>query len=268
MKTVFNLCYKDNLYMDLFLPEQKEFFTIIHFHGGGLIEGDKGDSHEYCKHLADQGFAVFTANYSLLPNNRFPSFCYDAAEAVKYAVDNISKYGKSKGIIISGQSAGAYLTLMLCFNKEYLSSVGINSEDIISVNTLTGEKSLMKYIVDYEWVDGKNLAYEAVMETLKTKMDGLKSMKNGNYTPALPDVKFLDEENNVIVKINVSTGEVTDAADNPYLEDDVSNEINAVKTYSEYALMVEALKTITDDPNLVQASSKVAERGNTFRYGE
>ena len=132
MKTVFNLNYKDNLYMDLFLPEQKEFFTVIHFHGGGLIEGDKGDSHEYCKHLADKGFAVFTANYSLLPNNRFPSFCYDAAEAVKYAIDNISKYGKSKGIIISGQSAGAYLTLMLCFNKEYLSSVGINSEDIFA----------------------------------------------------------------------------------------------------------------------------------------
>ena len=132
MKTVFNLCYKDNLYMDLFLPEQKEFFIVIHFHGGGLIEGDKGDSHEYCKHLADQGFAVFTANYSLLPNNRFPSFCYDAAEAVKYAVDNISKYGKSKGIIISGQSAGAYLTLMLCFNNEYLSSLSINNEDIFA----------------------------------------------------------------------------------------------------------------------------------------
>ena len=116
--------------MDLFLPEQEEFFTIIHFHGGGLIEGDKGDTHQFCEHLTKLGFAVATANYSLLPEKRFPEFLYDAAKAVKYIKEHISQYGKSKGFIISGQSAGAYITLMLCFNKEYLNSVGINNNEI------------------------------------------------------------------------------------------------------------------------------------------
>ena len=130
MRSVKNLNFYKDLYLDLFLPDKEEFFTIIHFHGGGLIEGDKGDTHQYCEHLAKAGYAVATANYSLLPNNKFPSFLFDAAYAVKYVMDNISKYGKSKGFIISGQSAGAYITLMLCFNKEYLESVNIKNKDI------------------------------------------------------------------------------------------------------------------------------------------
>lgn len=130
MKSIKNINYYKDLYADLFLPDQEEFFTIVYFHGGGLIEGDKGDSHQFCEHLAKNGYAVLTANYSLLPNNKFPLFLYEAANAVKWVKDNISKYGKSKGIIISGQSAGAYITLMLCFNKEYLSSVNIDVNEI------------------------------------------------------------------------------------------------------------------------------------------
>ena len=91
MKTAFNINFYQDKYLDLFLPEKEEFITIIHFHGGGLVEGDKGDTHKYCEHLANLGFAVATANYSLLPNNKFPSFVNDASEAVKYVIDNISK---------------------------------------------------------------------------------------------------------------------------------------------------------------------------------
>ena len=131
MKSVKNLNFYKDHYMDLFLPKKEDFLTIIHFHGGGLIEGDKGDTHQYCEHLVKAGFAVATANYSLLPNSKFPDFVYDAAQAVKYVLDNISKYGKSKGFIVSGQSAGAWLTLMLCLNKEYLKSVGVDSNQII-----------------------------------------------------------------------------------------------------------------------------------------
>ena len=130
MRTAKNLNFYQDLYLDLFLPEQKDFFTIIHFHGGGLIEGDKGDVHQYCEHLANAGFAVATANYRLLPQAKFPDFLFDAAQAVKYVIENISKYGNSKGFIVSGQSAGAYITLMLCFNKEYLESVNIETNDI------------------------------------------------------------------------------------------------------------------------------------------
>lgn len=129
-KSVKNINYFKDQYLDLFLPNKEEFFTIIHFHGGGLIEGDKGDTHNYVEHLTKYGFAVATANYPLLPDNKFPSFLYSASEAVRWVKDHISQYGKSKGLIISGQSAGAYITLMLCFNHEYLDSVGISNQEI------------------------------------------------------------------------------------------------------------------------------------------
>ena len=132
MKSVKNINYYKDLYMDLFLPNQEEFFTIVHFHGGGLVEGDKGDTHKYVEHLAKNGFAVYTANYSTYPNTRFPEPLFEAANAVKYAIKDISKYGKSKGIIISGQSAGAWIALMLCFNHEYLDSVNVKNEDVVA----------------------------------------------------------------------------------------------------------------------------------------
>ncbi len=113
--------------MDIFFPEVEDFFTIVYFHGGGLIEGDKGDSHEFVKHLTKLGFAVATANYSLLTEKKFPECVKDAARAVKYVKDNI----KSKGILVMGQSAGAYLTLMLCLNKEYLKEVGVDNKEIV-----------------------------------------------------------------------------------------------------------------------------------------
>ena len=122
-----NINFYTDLYMDIFYPEQEEYFTIVYFHGGGLVEGDKGDSHEFVKHLTKLGFAVATANYSLITEKKFPQCVKDAAQAVKYVKDHI----KSKGILVMGQSAGAYLTLMLCLNKEYLKEVGIDNKDII-----------------------------------------------------------------------------------------------------------------------------------------
>ena len=130
MRREFNLNFYKDLYMDLFLPEAEEFFTVVHFHGGGLVEGDKGDAHQFCEHLAKLGFAVASANYSLITEKKFPECLEDAAHAVKYLKENISKYGKSKGLIISGQSAGAWITLMLCFDHKHLESVGLNNEDI------------------------------------------------------------------------------------------------------------------------------------------
>lgn len=150
MKKEFNLNFYKDHYLDLFIPDKKEFYTIIHFHGGGLVEGDKGDTHRYCEHLANAGFAVATANYSLLPNSRFPSFCNDAAQAVKYVIDNISKYGKSKGFIISGQSAGAWLTLMLCFNKEYLKKAGVDERLIVGYISESGQPTSHFHVLEIE----------------------------------------------------------------------------------------------------------------------
>ena len=148
MKPYQNINFYQDKYLDLFVPEKEEFITIIHFHGGGLIEGDKGDTYQYVEHLVAAGFGVATANYSLLPDNKFPSFVKDAAEAVKYAIDNIVRYGNSNKFIISGQSAGAYLTLMLCLNKEYL---GDYQNKIIGYISDAGQPTSHFNILKYQY---------------------------------------------------------------------------------------------------------------------
>ena len=132
--------------MDIFFPEVEDFFTIVYFHGGGLVEGDKGDTHEFVKHLTKLGFAVATANYSLITEKKFPECVKDAAKAVKYVKDNI----KSKGILVMGQSAGAYLTLMLCLNKEYLKEVGIDNKEIVAWISDAGQPTTHFNILKYE----------------------------------------------------------------------------------------------------------------------
>jgi hypothetical protein len=141
-----NVNFHKDLYMDIFFPEVEDFFTIVYFHGGGLVEGDKGDSHEFVKHLTKLGFAVATANYSLLTEKKFPECVKDAARAVKYVKDNI----KSKGILVMGQSAGAYLTLMLCLNKEYLKEVSIDNKDIVAWISDAGQPTTHFNILKYE----------------------------------------------------------------------------------------------------------------------
>ncbi len=141
-----NINFHKDLYMDIFFPEVEEFFTIVYFHGGGLVEGDKGDTHEFVKHLTKLGFAVATANYSLLTEKKFPECVEDAAKAVKYVKDNI----KSKGILVMGQSAGAYLTLMLCLNKEYLKEVSIDNKDIVAWISDAGQPTTHFNILKYE----------------------------------------------------------------------------------------------------------------------
>lgn len=136
--------------MDSFFPDKEEFFTIIHFHGGGLVEGDKGDTHTFCEHLTNKGFAVFTANYSLLQEAKFPTMLEDAAQAVKYVFSNVSKYGKSNGFIISGQSAGAWITLMLCFNKKYLEDAGVDSHKIVGWISESGQPTTHFHILEKE----------------------------------------------------------------------------------------------------------------------
>ena len=150
MKKVFNKNFYEDLYLDMFIPDRDEFYTIIHFHGGGLVEGDKGDTHEFCEHLCNRGFAVATANYGLMPDAKFPDYIYDAAYAVKYVVDHISKYGRCRGFIISGSSAGGYIALMLCLNKEYLEFARVDRNKIVGYVSESGQPTTHFNILDRE----------------------------------------------------------------------------------------------------------------------
>ena len=130
MKSYFDLVYDKNLHLDLHLPESDNFDLFIYFHGGGLSAGHHKGMEVVAKDLTKQNIALASVEYSLYPNAKYPDFIEDAANSVKWLKDNISAYGKCNRIFVGGSSAGGYLSMMLCFDKQWLNAVGLNPTDI------------------------------------------------------------------------------------------------------------------------------------------
>lgn len=133
MKKSLNLvyCKENNLALDLYLPDSKNFKIIVYFHGGALEFGNKQGQNtiEIAKAFVDAGYGFASCEYRKYPNAKFPDFILDGAKAVSFIEQNLSSFG-GDGIIVSGQSAGAYISLMLCVNSSYLLAENVNISKI------------------------------------------------------------------------------------------------------------------------------------------
>lgn len=123
--------YEKNI-LDIYSPEIQNFKTIVYFHGGGLDSGNKSDSNyaEIAKTFVENGYCFVSVEYRMYPEAKFPDYLSDAAKSIKFIYDNIEKYGGNKQIIVSGQSAGAWISLMLCLDRKYLEREGLSNGDI------------------------------------------------------------------------------------------------------------------------------------------
>ena len=132
MRTEFDVEYKSGLYIDFYLPDSEEFDVFVYFHGGGLCVGNrKGNEIKvFAPFLANRGIAVASVEYTMYPTAKFPDFIEDCADAVAWIKGNICSYGKCKRLFVGGSSAGGYMSMMLCFNGEYLNKRGLKPIDI------------------------------------------------------------------------------------------------------------------------------------------
>ena len=132
MKTFTDICYCEThkQYLDIHLPECKNFPVFIYFHGGGLESGDKAKQQALYSFLADHGVAVVAPNYRMYPAAHYPDFLVDCAKAVAWTFENIGTYGNATEIYVGGSSAGGYISQMLCFDDSWLSAHEIKPSDI------------------------------------------------------------------------------------------------------------------------------------------
>lgn len=132
MKAFTDICYceEHKQYLDVYLPECKNFSVFVYFHGGGLECGDKANQQVLYRFLADHGVAVVEANYRMYPAAHYPDFLVDCAKAVAWTIQNIGTYGNATEIYVGGSSAGGYISQMLCFDASWLSAHGIKPSDI------------------------------------------------------------------------------------------------------------------------------------------
>lgn len=110
--------------------------VVVWFHGGGLTSGEKHIPEE----LKEQGYVVIAPNYRLIPKVGVTECIDDAAEAVAWAFDNASRYGGDpERIIVSGHSAGGFLTSMVGLDRSRLAPYGKDPDSIAALIPFSGQ---------------------------------------------------------------------------------------------------------------------------------
>lgn len=111
----------------VYFPKKKNkesFAGLIFFHGGGFVIGSIKTHDHLCRRLSRLSSAViFSVEYRLAPEFKFPSAILDSADAVKWIFENIKKFNVNKNKIgIAGDSAGACIAavMSILFRKHKL----------------------------------------------------------------------------------------------------------------------------------------------------
>lgn len=128
--------------LDLYLPEGKDFPTLVWFHGGGLKEGSKTEDNipKVAARFAEEGIAVVAANYRFSPKVLYPAYIEDAAAAVAWTLRNIAQHGGSTAaVFVGGHSAGGYLALMVGMNPDYLNKEGLRLDQLAGLIPFSGQ---------------------------------------------------------------------------------------------------------------------------------
>ena len=144
---------KERCRLDLLYPTHlKNFTTVVWFHGGGLTGGEKFVPEE----LDRKGIAVVAVSYRLSPKVQAPAYIEDAAAAVAWTFRNIERYGGSKrNIIVSGHSAGGYLTSMIGLDPKWLKSHDIDANKIAGLVPFSGHTITHFTVRGERGIDGK-----------------------------------------------------------------------------------------------------------------
>lgn len=122
--------------LDIRVPSEPGVYpVVVWFHGGGLESGNKYFPGE----MLDAEAVLVAANYRLVPKVEVKDCLDDAAAAVAWVIENIDQYGGDPGqVIVSGHSAGGYLTSMIGLDKQWLAKYNVDADDINALFPFSG----------------------------------------------------------------------------------------------------------------------------------
>lgn len=129
---------KTRCVLDLSTPDnEKNFPTLIWFHGGGIARGNK----HYPGGIDRKKIAVAAVNYRLSGKDaECPDYIYDAAAAVAWVLKHIREYGGNPEMVyVSGHSAGGYLSAMVALAPKYLKTFGADPKQLAAVLPVSGQ---------------------------------------------------------------------------------------------------------------------------------
>lgn len=191
MKSILDLSYSAANHplqkLDIHLPDEGHAFPVfLYFHGGGFENGDKGGRDLLFSHLTSLGIAVVSANYRLYPEAKYPDFMEDGAEAVAWVKKNFSAYGQMKSLYLGGSSAGAHLTMALCFDKKWLGRHGISPMDVSGFVHDSGQPTCHFNMLKERGIDPRRILVDETAPLFHVGMDA-----------EYPPMKFIVSDNDM-----------------------------------------------------------------------
>ncbi len=195
MKEYKDIVYKKlktrNLYLDIYLPEDKNPPLIMWIHGGGWKELNR--TWNLAMPLLNKGYAVAAVDYRYCDEGKFPTQLFDLKDALLYLRNNADKYGYDAGkIAAAGDSAGAHLATMLGVssgNRNWETAEGDYS--LQAVIDMCAPTNLQKTFVDNQ--EEQNKPVDELLGAKATSKTGLslaaaaspQTYINGNEPPFL-----------------------------------------------------------------------------------
>jgi acetyl esterase/lipase len=124
----------DQQRLDLYLPKQKNFATVVFTFGGGWHRGSRKSVTAIGEKLQSQGYGCALLSHRLAPQDKFPAQIEDVAAAFAWVKKNIGKKGGDpKRVFLMGHSSGAHLSLLLATDAKYLARHKLSPADIAGV---------------------------------------------------------------------------------------------------------------------------------------
>lgn len=114
---------------------------VIFVHGGGWKRGDKRNATGADKvtHFLEQGYAVASVNYRLVPAAKVEDQAADVAAAFAWLRSNATKLNiDTAKMVLMGHSAGAHLVALVGTDPGYARAAGFALSDIRGVIPLDG----------------------------------------------------------------------------------------------------------------------------------
>ena len=143
--------------LNLYLPDCETSSVFVYFHGGGLEGGDKNWADIFAPYLTSRGIAIASANYRMFPDAEYPDFICDAAQAIAWTNEYMRKELGVERLYIGGSSAGGYLSMMLCFDKRYLESVGLDNSKVAGYFHDAGQPTAHFNVLKYADIDPRRI---------------------------------------------------------------------------------------------------------------
>lgn len=132
----------DRQKLDIWAPRERSAElrpVVVFLYGGGWVEGERSDYGFAGAAYADEGFITVVPDYRQVPSVQFPAFVQDSARAVKWASENIGRYGGDPNrITLAGHSAGAYNAAMIALDPRFLEEAGAEPGLVRAAALLSG----------------------------------------------------------------------------------------------------------------------------------